>query len=343
MGEQPTTSPSDPPSSQTAAEPPRYCRGCNYNLHGLTASRCPECGREFDPTNRKTYLSRPPRVWVRYVRRAAYALAAILMILAAVWSWFFWGWRSEQESLVALKIAPEDAGYVRYATLFTSSPQEQPKGVGYVLDRVRFINLNSRPDLSDISPLARLSTVRTLDLGYTSVSDITPLAKLTHLEKLALNSTPVKNLAPLVGLTKLQKLALNTTPVNDVTPLAGLSDLQELGLSTTRVTDLTPLAHLRSLRLLDLRNAPVENVAPLAGLTELQTLGLGNTRITSIAPLKGLTKIERLFLEHTPITDITPLTSLKSLHELRLPAETITESQADSLQRDLPSCKITRE
>ena len=35
---------------------PMYCRKCGYHLAGLSANRCPECGRVFEPANRRTYL-----------------------------------------------------------------------------------------------------------------------------------------------------------------------------------------------------------------------------------------------------------------------------------------------
>jgi len=33
----------------------KYCLGCGYSLHGLPINRCPECGREFDPANPRTF------------------------------------------------------------------------------------------------------------------------------------------------------------------------------------------------------------------------------------------------------------------------------------------------
>src|SRR5688572_13029026 len=38
-----------------------WCRDCDYPLHGLTEStRCPECGRRFDPRIPGTMETRPP-------------------------------------------------------------------------------------------------------------------------------------------------------------------------------------------------------------------------------------------------------------------------------------------
>jgi hypothetical protein len=36
-----------------------YCLGCSYALVGLEESRCPECGRVFDPADLTTYSAKP--------------------------------------------------------------------------------------------------------------------------------------------------------------------------------------------------------------------------------------------------------------------------------------------
>jgi len=35
----------------------RYCRDCGYDLYGLEASHCPECGRGFDPDEPATFAA----------------------------------------------------------------------------------------------------------------------------------------------------------------------------------------------------------------------------------------------------------------------------------------------
>ncbi|MHC5028803.1 MAG: RING finger protein [Planctomycetota bacterium] len=42
-----------------------FCRSCQYELAGLVAGRCPECGRPFDPSDRSTFETR---------RRGAHAI-----------------------------------------------------------------------------------------------------------------------------------------------------------------------------------------------------------------------------------------------------------------------------
>jgi hypothetical protein len=45
-----------------------FCIGCGYSLRRLPANRCPECGREFDPSNPRTMnIGRPLRPWQRWL------------------------------------------------------------------------------------------------------------------------------------------------------------------------------------------------------------------------------------------------------------------------------------
>ena len=68
------------------------------------------------------------------------------------------------------------------------------------------------------------------------VSDVTPLAAMTSLKRLNLAVTLVKGVTPLAGLTSLEELDLSGTLVTDVTPLAGLTSLKVLGLKNTPVS-----------------------------------------------------------------------------------------------------------
>lgn len=48
-------SPPDP------ADTAKYCMGCYYALSGMAGNRCPECGRGFDPADRRTWSASPSR------------------------------------------------------------------------------------------------------------------------------------------------------------------------------------------------------------------------------------------------------------------------------------------
>ncbi len=130
----------------------------------------------------------------------------------------------------------------------------------------------------DISPLASLKELQSLDLGRTEVEDLSPLVGLSNLESLDLTRTQVVDLSPLAGLGKLQTLYLGDTGVADLTPLARLYNLQSLYLGGTEVADLSPLKRLRNLQILYLGGTKVIDLSPLRGLRQLRRLDVRGTR-----------------------------------------------------------------
>ena len=67
--------------------------------------------------------------------------------------------------------------------------------------------------ITDVEPLATLTTLRSLSLGNTRVTDLRPLNALGHLQYLSLWGTEVTDLSPLENLTNLQVLDLRGTEV----------------------------------------------------------------------------------------------------------------------------------
>ena len=106
--------------------------------------------------------------------------------------------------------------------------------------------------------------------GGSNLSDLSPLAGLTALRSLTLYNAPVRDagLAHLAGLTGLRSLMLYNAQATGagLAHLAGLPDLQSLDLSCSPVTDagLTPLAGLTGLESVDLRTPGVTKAGLLA-------------------------------------------------------------------------------
>ena len=92
----------------------------------------------------------------------------------------------------------------------------------YVGDQ--FVNSNS---VSDLSPLADLTTLRSLNLSGNDISHVSTLTGLTNLTELVLSNNSVSDLSPLAGLTNLRLLSLFNNSVSDLAPLVantGLGD-----------------------------------------------------------------------------------------------------------------------
>jgi len=72
--------------------------------------------------------------------------------------------------------------------------------------------------ISDISPLANLTSLRYLYLRFNQISDISPLAGLTSLRSLGLNENQISDIKPLVdnpGLGEGDRADLRENPLSE--------------------------------------------------------------------------------------------------------------------------------
>ncbi|WP_339746146.1 COR domain-containing protein, partial [uncultured Rubinisphaera sp.] len=124
-----------------------------------------------------------------------------------------------------------------------------------------------------------------LHCSYTSVSDLSPLAGLTSLQQLHCSYTSVSDLSPLVGLTSLQRLDCSGTSVSDLSPLAGLTSLGYLDLSRTAVRELLGAMIPHSCRSITANGVNFESFScSLAESTQFSSLILYESRIPGIPP-----------------------------------------------------------
>lgn len=134
----------------------------------------------------------------------------------------------------------------------------------------------------------RNGSVVELNLTSTYITDLTPLANLTTLKKLSLYSTKVSDLNPLASLTALEDLDLDSTKVSDLSPLASLTALEMLDLWETDVLDLSPLATLTTLTHVWLSDAPVlRDSASLEIIRKLESNGATVYKATPLAAMRN--------------------------------------------------------
>ena len=139
----------------------------------------------------------------------------------------------------------------------------------------------------DLSPLAGLTSLRTLLLSGTAVRDLSPLSGLSSLEQLWLDGNDLADISALAGLNSLIYLHLGDNQIADISALAGLSALRRLWLPGNMVADVSALAGLRALTRLDLSRNRIVDASPLRGLTRLAWLRLGWNRLADVSGLAG--------------------------------------------------------
>ena len=235
------------------------------------------------------------------------------------------------------------------------------------------LNISNNPiKVSDISPLAALRELRTLDLLNSGISDIRPLSGLTELRTLLLKGNPVKDLTPLSGLnlTNLKYDVIGQTPRQTDLAAAWMPDpalrtavrgeiglLPDVPLTKERmqavgdinvagkgISDITGLEFATNLGELDLRDNPITDLRPLANLTTLQDLYLSgifpNTPTLDLRPLANLINLEELTLENSKVSDISPLARLKKLRILHLSHNDISDLRPLIDLRELQELRI---
>jgi Leucine-rich repeat (LRR) protein len=97
---------------------------------------------------------------------------------------------------------------------------------------------------SDIAPLAKMTDLTELLLGYNQIKDLSPLSGLKKLTMLELNDNQLESLIPLSDLVELRMLCLSGNQITDLTPLSGLNELVLLELDGNPITDWSPVDHI---------------------------------------------------------------------------------------------------
>lgn len=205
------------------------------------------------------------------------------------------------------------------------------------LRKLEKLYLSGNP-ATDIRPLATCASLKELTLPD-GVTDLSPLAGLTTLKGLTHVQGELKDLGPLANGPKLVVLWLDKNLIVDILPLKDMKTLTWLSLKGNAIADIEPLAGLKALNHLDLGGNQIADITALKGLKKLTWLNLTGNQITDLSPLKGLTNLRALYLGGNPEDmDLTPLYKLKELRELYLPY--VSPDMAEALAEKLPNCHV---
>ncbi|WML88599.1 leucine-rich repeat domain-containing protein [Thiothrix subterranea] len=197
-------------------------------------------------------------------------------------------------------------------------------------------------DLStaDLSQLARLPNLRTLDLSHTKLSNISGLAGLTQLTNLNLGFNTITNISALAGMTQLQTLNLSFNTISDISALTGMNNLQALYLDANNLTTISALANKPALTKLYLDANQLTTITALASSPNLTELGLSHNQLSTITTLSGMSALQMLALDGNNLSDISALSGLSSLQTLYLRGNLLSNVAAISGLANLKTLEL---
>ena len=197
-------------------------------------------------------------------------------------------------------------------------------------------------EVTDVSPLADLTKVWSLNFNLNEVTDVTPLANLTAITELHLCCTtgnitdvsPLEGMVDMVGLNLsghelgdavlwpllenypfLLRLWIGENALTDFSALANFPDLEVLQVSGNEIDDFTPIADLENLTELQLHWATIDDITPLYSMTQLTFLNASGVGLSDTSFLEDFVSLEWLEITDNQITSLAPLVANTGLGE----------------------------
>lgn len=179
----------------------------------------------------------------------------------------------------------------------------------------------------DLTPIASLTTLRTLDLSGCTLSSsmLELIGTLPELTSLNLSQCAIDSINPLVGLTELKYLNISDNTVSDLTALSAMTQMEELYLSNNPITTITYLSSCPALRVLSIESCGVSKLTSLSGCTALEELYAANNSIEDISVLSACAALRIIDVCSNQVSDISVLPQLPELVNFKANNNQITE------------------
>ena len=151
-----------------------------------------------------------------------------------------------------------------------------------------------QPYIHNLDALKYFTNLTYLGLGFavknaqdpTAPIDISPLAGMTKLTSLQLGGLVIDDISVVANMPDLESLTFfGGNKLVDISPVAGHAKMRALTLRGNQITDITPLKDLTQLVYLDLQDNQVTDVSVIAGLTNMNRLFLDGNPIADYSVL----------------------------------------------------------
>lgn len=190
-------------------------------------------------------------------------------------------------------------------------------GLEYCVN-LEYLDISYHEEKPDLSPISGLIKLQTLKLSISGDTDLTPISNLVNLASLEISTLDPIDISPILTLPNITELDIEWDTSLDIRQLEIFPKLNSLTLHADRdITDLTPLTNL-NLTQLTLSASGVRDISKLTQLDNLESLSIYASNLTDISPLTQLQQLEYLNLDIHDDADFSSLSELFSLKSLQL-------------------------
>ena len=224
--------------------------------------------------------------------------------------------------------------------------------------------------LRDISHLAALGGLVTLNLSGNEIMDLSPLTALPGLRTLYVDNNPIRDLSPLYAMTNLKSLSIKGIEITE-TQLSELSralpncaihseqaqqeqqdisfggmtfasDVSELDLSDMGIWDISALSNCQYVTRLNLSGNSISDLSPLMNMPYLQWLDISYNNVSDLRPLMGISTLTFLNASGNAISSTSALSMMTGLGTLYLDSNPIRDFSGLRRLRSITSLGLSQ-
>ncbi|SFU16241.1 internalin A [Pseudovibrio denitrificans] len=236
-------------------------------------------------------------------------------------------------------------------------PSELSSALAEKITKLKIVSDDTPEEPYNLSPLASVSSIRSLDLYREGDVDLTPIQNMKGLRSLSLAIDAAAafdqltigpeglaelslyaprleiDLSSLAHLPNLRVLYVKANSIKGQESLGGLKHLERATFELAEETDFSSLTALTQLKWLEIsgsfNGAVLSGAGFLASLSELTNLDLSDNEIRDLTPLAGLKNLKVLTLTgNLTLSDISPLSGLTGLRQLHLRKTQVSDLSA---------------
>ena len=195
----------------------------------------------------------------------------------------------------------EEDDFLRVRELIVSGAIETLGGLEHLKNLESLAVRGSRALLNDLTPLAELENLRSINIMSTPIIDLRPLRDLRRLVSLRVSIGKLTTLNGLGGQLELRELILTGNQIREIHELRRLLRLQRLDLASNQIEDVAMLTTLRGITHLNIASNDIVDITPLSRMISLEDVRMAANNIVDIAPLLELEHLRVISLGNNPL------------------------------------------